>query len=550
MALTKGRKLKQPRFGGWLPTDGLRTLIAVGLITACAAAAGAGATSPLLLLPILVLGLAVLAAGMRRQATAERFAAELCEDETGAAAPLSESLSRLAARLDLMSRSEARIHPITDLPTRAVLIEEITADIAAGREARMVGVVRFVDFDRLAAFDQGAADAALSQLARRLTTATRSAHVLAQIDRDCFGVWFRGVEPAVASAEFRSIVYVAGQDIADGDRTLTPMVEAGAANFPNDGADGAQLLLRATAALGGQATPRAGEPKLASPPPIEGAREQFILEQGLARAIGEGQLAMVFQPVVDLSLGRMTGAEALLRWDHPTLGSVSPTRFIPIVETMGLSDSYGLWVLNAACREARRWRDEGLTGLKVAVNLSARQLLDPGLKPKIERTLGRHGLDPSALELELTETAAMVDADRTVKLFVELRAMGISLAIDDFGTGYSSLSYLKNLPFDKLKIDREFVTDLQNRRDNRAICKALIELGRGLGLLVLAEGAETAAEVEALCALGCSLFQGFHFSRPISSEAFLSLARDPTWLTSLGLSRHRYQTQHKARLSA
>jgi EAL domain-containing protein (putative c-di-GMP-specific phosphodiesterase class I)/GGDEF domain-containing protein len=547
--LTRGRKLKPSGSGGWLPTDGLWTLTAVGLIATAAAAAGAGAAAPILLLPVVVLGVAVLAVGMRRQAAAERLAARLCGEGAGAA-PLSETLSRLAARLDLMDRREPRIHPITDLPTRAVLIEEITADIAAGREARMIGVVRFVDFDRLAAFDQDAANAALSQLSRRLATATRPTHILAQIDRDCFGVWFRDVGPPVASAEFRSIVYVAGQDIVDGDSTLTPMIEAGAASFPDDGADGAQLLLRATAALGGHAAPRAGEPKLASPPPIEGAREQFILEQGLARAIGEGQLAMVFQPVVDLSLGRMTGAEALLRWEHPTLGSVSPTRFIPVVETMGLSESYGLWVLNAACREARRWRDDGLVGLKVAVNLSARQLLDPGLRPKIERTLGRHGLDPSALELELTETAAMVDADRTVKLFVELRAMGISLAIDDFGTGYSSLSYLKNLPFDKLKIDREFVTDIQNRGDNRAICRALIELGRGLGLLVLAEGAETAAEVEALCALGCSLFQGFHFSRPISSEAFLSLARDPTWLTSLGLSRHRYQTQHKARLSA
>ncbi len=329
---------------------------------------------------------------------------------------------------------------------------------------------------------------------------------------------------------------------------ISPTVEAAAVCFPDDGPDAAHLFVRLTAALNRAEPAAGGEVRLNVPLSTEAAREQFMLEQDLTRAIDEGQLKMVFQPVVDLSQGRLIGAEALLRWDHPVLGPISPGRFIPIVEATGMSDRYGLWVLNAACREARLWQDEGLTGMKVAVNLSARQLTDPNLKDKLERTLQRHDLDPKALELELTETAAMADAERTFELFGALRETGISLAIDDFGSGYSSLSYLKNLPFDKLKIDREFVTDIDSRRDSRAICRALIELGRGLDLLVLAEGVENAREVETLRALGCNVFQGYHFAKPLAGDDFRRLAADSDWLASL--SAPPVAAHIKGRLSA
>ena len=198
--------------------------------------------------------------------------------------------------------------------------------------------------------------------------------------------------------------------------------------------------------------------------------------------------------------------------------------------------------LTPPCKEARLWRKTGLPEMKVAVNVSAHQLLDPGLRSKIERTLERHRLPAHALELELTETAAMSDASRTLHLFGELRALGISLAIDDFGSGYSSLSYLKNLPFDKLKIDREFVTGIDTRRDSRAICKALVELGRGLDLLVLAEGVENSREVSALCDLGCRVFQGFHYSRPLSGPNFRRLVADAQWRAGLTVPvSHRHE---------
>jgi len=510
--------------------------MAVAAIVAGAAAWGSGRLPIVLTAPLLLLGIATVLMGMRRQAVAEHLATVHCDAASVPATPISDTPARFTAQRARSAPLETKAHPVTNLPTRWVLSEEVDADIASGCGPRILGVIRLADFDRLAVFDLAAAAAAVSHLAQRLAAATRQTNLLAQIDRDCFGVWLREDDLQAANAEFRAIVYVAAQDIFDGGGILTPTIEAGAASFPDDGADAAQLLVRATAALDGPARSTRREPGLARSASIEAAREQFVLEQDLARAIAEDQLSMVFQPVVDVSAGRMTGAEALLRWSHPTLGAIPPSRFIPIVETIGLSESYGLWVLNAACREARRWQDEGLAGLKVAVNLSARQLLDPDLHPKIERTLRRHGLSPAALELELTESAAMVDAGRTLQLFAELRAMGVSLAIDDFGTGYSSLSYLKNLPFDKLKIDREFVTDIQDRHDNRAICKALIELGRGLDLLVLAEGAETAEEVTVLQDLGCRIFQGYYFSRPLPGDAFLDIARNPAWMASFDLS--------------
>jgi EAL domain-containing protein (putative c-di-GMP-specific phosphodiesterase class I) len=314
------------------------------------------------------------------------------------------------------------------------------------------------------------------------------------------------------------MLFVARQPVRVGERTLTPSILSCAVEpDPAKASAAEQILAEAVAGL----SRRVLAAPMGSSTLIKRGEEQFVLEQGLARAIEEGQLSMVFQPLVNANLGRVIGAEALLRWVHPELGPVSPARFIPLVEELGLIDRYGLWVLNAACREAARWRALGLAELRMAVNLSARQVSDPQLEIKIERTAVRHGVALGTLELELTETAVMADASRTLDLFTRLRARGVGLAIDDFGAGYSSLSYLKNLPFTKLKIDREFVSNIDTEPSGRAICKALLELGRGLGLVVLAEGVETAEELAVLRRLGCDVFQGFHFSKPLSGDDFL-----------------------------
>jgi EAL domain-containing protein (putative c-di-GMP-specific phosphodiesterase class I) len=427
----------------------------------------------------------------------------------------------MANRLESLRHRLNNRHPVSGLPTREPFFAEAAEDMErAAAKPVVMGVIRFCDYDRLAAFDQTEADRAVAAFAERLSGAVARSRPLAQVDRDCFAVWFRGVDAIeTAAGELQAMAYVLGQELSD--PRVTPHVGLAAAVFPRDGGDPLTLLTRAQASLP-QASAPSGKLKFFSPQSTAQAKERFALEQDLRQAIRREQFLLHYQPVVDLALGRVVGAEALLRWVHPERGLVSPADFVPVLEQSSMMDEVGLWVLNTACREAHGWADQGMSDLKVAVNLSARQFHDPALTGMILRTLERHGLAASGLELELTETAAMEDADRTRQLFGELRSLGVSVAIDDFGAGYSSLSYLKNLPFTKLKIDREFVTDIDKRSDSRAICKALVELGRGLNIAVLAEGVETRQEVETLRNLGCTMFQGFYFARPMPAEDFVA----------------------------
>lgn len=405
-------------------------------------------------------------------------------------------------------------NPTSNLPTREQLLAVMAAEVGRGG-SRLLGLVHFEQYDQLMAFDAPTAQGALADIAERLAQAAGRRHFVSHVDRATLAIWFRS---EAARSELAAMLFVARQPVRVGERTLTPSILSCAVEpDPAKASAAEQILAEAVAGL----SRRVLVAPMGSSALIKRGEEQFVLEQGLARAIEEGQLSMVFQPLVNANLGRVIGAEALLRWVHPELGPVSPARFIPLVEELGLIDRYGLWVLNAACREAARWRALGLAELRMAVNLSARQVSDPQLEIKIERTAARHGVALGTLELELTETAVMADASRTLDLFTRLRARGVGLAIDDFGAGYSSLSYLKNLPFTKLKIDREFVSNIDTEPSGRAICKALLELGRGLGLVVLAEGVETAEELAVLRRLGCDVFQGFHFSKPLSGDDFL-----------------------------
>lgn len=518
-------------FAGWLaPGDGWTQAAVVG-------GAAAGSALSLLMLALLLRPLGLVAEALRR-------AVEGGEpivlpgghpDEMGR---IMSALGELSARLEAQRHRLNNRHPVTGLPTREPFLATLDADLKACDRAVVLGVARFTDYDRLAAFDQAAADEALAAFAKRLESAVQADRPVAQVDRDCFAIWFREVEaPHVAAGELQALGYVLAQEL--GAARLTPDVDLGAAIFPHDGEEPATLLTRAFAAL-----PKAGETsggKLAffSAQSQSTARERFSLEQDLRHAISREQLLLHFQPVVDLDIGAVVGAEALLRWRHPDLGLVSPVEFIPILEQTGMIDEVGVWVLNAACREARAWEEAGLIGLKMAVNLSARQFRDPALNTVIIRTLERHRLAPGALEVELTETAAMEDAVRTRQTVEELRDLGLSVAIDDFGAGYSSLSYLKNLPFSKLKIDREFVAKCDERRDSQAICRALVELARGLEIRVLAEGVETWEEVETLRGLGCSMFQGYFFAKPMGGEEFVKTVRDPEWLARLSSPARR-----------
>jgi EAL domain-containing protein (putative c-di-GMP-specific phosphodiesterase class I) len=253
------------------------------------------------------------------------------------------------------------------------------------------------------------------------------------------------------------------------------------------------------------------------------ADERVSLENDLRRAVEMGQLELHYQPKVDIGTNRIRSAEALLRWRHPTRGLVPPNVFIPIAEDTGLIVQIGEWVLRDSCRQVRAWIDSGMTPVRVAVNLSAKQFRHVDLVAVVRSALDEAQLQPGYLELELTESAIMDDAEKSASTLEFLSTMGVHISIDDFGTGYSSLSYLRRFPLDKLKIDRSFVRDLMSNPDDASIVKAIISLAHNLRLRVVAEGVETAEQLAFLRELGCDQYQGFFCSPAVPAPAFEAL---------------------------
>jgi len=253
------------------------------------------------------------------------------------------------------------------------------------------------------------------------------------------------------------------------------------------------------------------------------ALEQAELESALRRALERKEFELFYQPKVDATTGRIIGAEALIRWRHPEMGLVSPTRFIPMAEEIGLIVPIGDWVLHTACAQNKAWQDAGLPPISVSVNLSARQFRQEGLVESVARALQDMELDARHLELELTESIVMNSAELFVTKLKELEGLGVQLSIDDFGTGYSSLSYLKRFPLHHLKIDQSFVRDIATDADDAAITSTVISLGHSLNLKVIAEGVETEEQVAFLRDHNCDEMQGYYFSKPLPANEFASL---------------------------
>ena len=421
-------------------------------------------------------------------------------------------------------------HPVSGLPLREALLARMNAD---GRG--MLGAIAFVDFDRLTAFDPALGERVFAALIARLRSMLPADRFIAQVDRGHVGMWFASdTNDSAARAELEAIEYALGEaiDLGEGNQ-IVPQVKLRLAMFDaTEGLDAQAVLARmlASFALSQGVSVKVDQPVTDY---ADDARQRYALEQDLRQAIARRELAITFQPLIDISQKRVCGAEALIRWNHPEHGTISPARFIPIVEAMGLASEIGMWALNAAVREVHEWRAQGLAHLRVAVNVSGLQLEGDDLPSLIRHTLQRHDVSPGALEIELTESVATSDATHCRKIFHELRQLGVKLAVDDFGTGYSGFSSLRTLAFDKIKIDREFVTGVDGRADSQAICQSIIALGRGLGIRVLAEGVEHRAEYEWLRRHGCDHFQGFYFARPMDSETFASFAAEPRLLTEL-----------------
>jgi len=256
----------------------------------------------------------------------------------------------------------------------------------------------------------------------------------------------------------------------------------------------------------------------------EGAHSRLSMESALFHAVERGEMRLHYQPLVSARTGRMVGVEALLRWEHPELGMVSPGVFIPIAERIGVIADMGDWVLETACDQMAQWHRSGLDGLALSVNISGRQFAGDTLVDKVRDVLRATGLPPGCLELELTETLLMEDNEHSQATIARLKALGVTIALDDFGVGYSSLSYLKQFTLDTLKVDRAFTSEMLTSAESEAIVRATFDIARALNLRTVAEGVETRPQASFLAELGCDVLQGFYFAKPMPAESLLAFA--------------------------
>ncbi|HKX40934.1 MAG TPA: GGDEF domain-containing phosphodiesterase, partial [Burkholderiaceae bacterium] len=354
----------------------------------------------------------------------------------------------------------------------------------------------------------------------RLRLVVRSADTLARLGGDEFVLLLEDltcVADAVATAQ--RMLHGLARPFDLTARHVTLSASIGIVVYP-DHADGDKLLASADAAM--YAAKRNGGHTYAvfEPHMQEGVSAQLELQQDLREALARRQLRLHYQLKIDSRSGRARSVEALLRWQHPQLGPVSPAEFVPLAERFGLIVAIGGWVIDEACRQIAAWSAEGRR-MRVAINLSAHQLRQPDLAARINAAIARHGIAPDQLVCEITESAAMEDTRTTTRVLDELAALGVELSIDDFGTGYSSLAKLRRMRAHELKIDREFVADVARDADARAVVDAIVRLGHALGLRIVAEGVETAAQRDALRTLGCDELQGYYFAQPLPPEALL-----------------------------
>jgi EAL domain-containing protein (putative c-di-GMP-specific phosphodiesterase class I) len=321
----------------------------------------------------------------------------------------------------------------------------------------------------------------------------------------------------------KKVLAVLSSPIRLGGQELFTTASIGISIFPLDGEDPPTLLKNADMAMYQAKEQGRNTLQFFSREMNARAEERLKLENSLRRALERNELFLHYQPQVNLQTGAAVGMEALLRWQHPELGLLSPLKFIPIAEENGLIVPIGEWVLRTACAQTKAWQEAGFGPLRVAVNLSGRQFKQPDFVERVGEILKQTGLAPSCLELELTESTIMSNGEETIRILQKLKNMGVTLAIDDFGTGYSSLSYLKHFPIDRLKIDRSFVLDIPHDPDNAAIAEAIIVLAHSLKLQVTAEGVEQSDQLEFLATRHCDELQGYYVSRPVAAQDFAAL---------------------------
>jgi len=412
---------------------------------------------------------------------------------------------------------------LTGLANRQLFLERLEIDIAqAAREGRRIGVL-FLDLDRLKVINDSlghaVGDELLRAVAGRLKAQVRRGDTMARLGGDEFTILASALrEPRDVQTVADKILLALRRPFEIRGQQLFVTTSIGVALFPDDGRDGETLLHHADIAM--YHAKELGRDRCQGFLPVmnERALERLALENDLRRGLREGQLFLLYQPVMDLGSGGVIGVEALLRWRHPRRGVLGPEEFLHLAEPVALVDQLDEWILDTACAQVRSWQRQLGVRPRMAVNLSARPFQTPGLANQIGNLLRRHNLAPGDLELEITEGVAMENAERSLTTLRQLREMGVEVVLDDFGTGYSSLSYLRSFPVDKIKIDRSFIRDLTVDSGDEAITAAVIWVAHSLGIQVVAEGVETEAQRRFLQRAGCDLGQGFLFHPPLTPE--------------------------------
>lgn len=418
---------------------------------------------------------------------------------------------------------------LTGLPNRFLMQDRLTQAVAQAHRNRLRVGVMHIDLDRFKLVNETlghyVGDVLLKQAADRIRRLIREGDTVARTGGDEFTIVFPNVAslPALSTTAERLLEDLSRPFPGEG-QDLFVSASIGISLYPDDAGSVDELTKHADAAMYSAKHLGRNNYQFFTTDMNREVQERMLIEGGLRTAIQRDELSLVFQPKIDLATRRVFGAEALLRWNHPKLGVISPARFVPVAEEAGLVGAIGEWVLRTACRQIRTWQDAGFA-LQVAVNVSARQFQQYDVADLVLNVMHESGVRAEHLEVELTESAVMNDAETSIVTLERLADSGVQIAIDDFGTGYSSLSYLKRLPLDVLKIDQSFVRDISSDPNDAAIVRAIITLARSLGIKVIAEGVENEAQLAFLNAYGCQYAQGYLFGKPLTIPEFERLLR-------------------------
>jgi diguanylate cyclase (GGDEF)-like protein/PAS domain S-box-containing protein len=417
---------------------------------------------------------------------------------------------------------------LTDLPNQVLFKDRLKQAIALSHRNDQMQAVLLLNVDRFNTINDSlgytAGDRLLQSVAQRLASCVRESDTVARFGADEFAILLTQITRAQDAANVaRAIKHSLDQAFLFDDQEIFVSSSIGISLYPADGRDTAGLLKTAGVALDGAKDKGGNRYQFYTAGGTTRALKQLVLENNLRPGLERSEFFIQYQPQVAIKDFHLVGMEALVRWQHPSLGLLYPNEFITLAEESGMIISLGDWILRTACAQNKAWQDAGLMPMRLSVNFSARQFQQPTFISDINQILKDTNLDPRWLELELTESSIMKDPEEAIGKLHELKLMGIKVAVDDFGTGYSSLNYLKRFPIDTLKIDKTFVSDVCKDPHDTSIVRAIINLGHALDLTVIAEGVETKDQLQYLTALGCDAVQGFLFSKPLSTKVFEEL---------------------------